>query len=97
MEHLALHRDNQNVPNVECKGPCTPYHLSTRIYDLRAQKQERVQMILELLRTNKFVSTELGVSHATYYAITEAGYAWHRDRGVPFMGPFMPVFSPGKA
>ena len=79
----------------ECKGPCTPYHLSTKIYDLKAQRLERIQMILELLRRNSLVSTELEVSHGTYYAITEAGYAWYRERAIQFMAVFMPLFSTG--
>jgi hypothetical protein len=96
MEHLAKHRENQNVTDEECVGACTPYHLSIKIYDLKTQRLERVQMILELLRTNNLVATEFQANRGTYYSITDNGYSWYRHRAVQFMTPFMPLFSPGK-
>ena len=96
LEHLAFHRDNKDNDTEECRGRCTPYHLSVKIYDLNEQKQDRVQMMLELLRNNGFVTSDIQVSHGTYYSITDVGYAWYRDKAVPFMIPMMPMFFQGR-
>lgn len=92
MAHLIEHRENARIPDHLCKGPCAAYHLSTKVYDLKTQKQERIQAVLDLLTTNGFVKKALEVEHATYYEITDLGDEWYRQTALRFYAPFQPLY-----
>lgn len=92
MAHLIEHRENARVPDHACKGPCAAYHLSTKVYDLKTQKQERIQAVLELLAKNGFVRRALEVENATYYEITDVGDEWYRQAALRFYAPFQPLY-----
>ena len=67
---------------------CAPFHLTTRIPNLRTQRQDRIQDILDLMENSGYVKASK-YPRATYYEITDKGMEWYKTAAKLFFAPFL--------
>ena len=86
------------VARRESREPgCSPFHLTTRVPQLKSQRQDRIQHILDLLEGGGLVRS-IAYEHATYYEVTDEGLAWYKESAKRFFMPFLTMYqSEGQA
>ena len=66
---------------------CTPFHLAHRVPGLKTQRQARVQEILALFETKKFVRATVA-DRVTIYVATDEGVKWYTETATRFYSVF---------
>ena len=72
---------------------CSPFHLATRVPQLKSQRQDRVQLVLDLLEDGGLVRVQ-SYDRASYYEATDAGVDWYKTSAKRFFDPFMSMYRP---
>jgi len=91
-EHLAgvildylVRRHEQRSPGLS--SGCTAYHITHKAPIKTSQRQQRVEVILELLEKQKYVRADR-FETATMYEITPEGLTWYKNVAKSFLAVF---------
>ena len=84
MGYLVLRHENR-------EPGCSPFHLTTRVVQLKSQRQERIQGILDLLEESGLVKVQ-DYDRASYYEATQEGVEWYKTSAKRFFDPFMSMY-----
>lgn len=88
MGYLVLRRESG-------ESGCSPFHLATRVMQLKSQRQDRIQRILDLLEEGGLVVAQ-SYERASYYAATDEGVSWYKTSAKRFFEPFLLMYQRGE-